>query len=82
MISQSVKTTSFKPSVYACCVQDPDGQVGYSGPMYVAIRSAKHNKSTEESHVKDFNRLLQTRVLQRLHIRLKKGSETSHFLIS
>ena len=48
------------PSVYACCLPDRDDQVGYSGPTYVAIRSAKHNKSCAESHIEDFNRLLTT----------------------
>ena len=27
------------PLVYACCVPDSDGQVGYTGPKYVVIRS-------------------------------------------
>ena len=34
--------------------------VGNSGSTYVAIRSTKHNKSMAESHVTDFNRILQT----------------------
>ena len=46
------------PSVYAACLHDKDGTVSYSGPTHVAIRSAKHNHSSAESHIADFNHLL------------------------
>ncbi len=46
------------PSVYAACLHDKDGTIGYSGPTHVAIRSAKHNHSSAESHIADFNHLL------------------------
>lgn len=50
------------PSVYACCVID-DTRMGepqavtYSGPTYIAIRSAKHSSSTSCTHSSDFERL-------------------------
>ena len=48
------------PSVYAACLPDKQipEQVGYSGPTFVSIRSAKHNKSSSESHRDDFNHLI------------------------
>jgi len=52
------------PSVYAGIEIKPSlvGQpeaVSYSGPTYIAIRSAKHSSSTAMSHAADFCRLLQ-----------------------
>ncbi|CAF1081493.1 unnamed protein product [Rotaria sordida] len=46
------------PSVYAGCLLSKDGDLGYSGPTYIAIRSAKHDLSTAESHTIDFDRLV------------------------
>ncbi|CAF0966810.1 unnamed protein product [Rotaria sp. Silwood1] len=46
------------PSVYAACFLSEDGDLGYSGPTYIAIRSAKHEISCAESHAKDFDRLV------------------------
>ncbi|CAF4032014.1 unnamed protein product [Rotaria sordida] len=46
------------PSVYAACLLSENGDLGYSGPTYVAIRSAKHDLSTAESHATDFDRLV------------------------
>ncbi|CAF0900718.1 unnamed protein product [Rotaria sordida] len=46
------------PSVYAACLLSQDGDVGHSGPTYIAIRSAKHDLSTAESHAIDFDRLM------------------------
>ncbi|CAF1359270.1 unnamed protein product [Adineta ricciae] len=46
------------PSVYAACLLSEDGDLGYSGPTYVAIRSAKHDLSSAESHGIDFDRLV------------------------
>lgn len=51
------------PSVYAICEIKPNEMgrpeaVTYSGPTYIAIRSAKHSSSTATSHADDFNRLL------------------------
>lgn len=51
------------PSVYAGIKID-SGKIGdpksvtYSGPTYIAIRSAKHSSSTASSHAFDFERLL------------------------
>ncbi|CAF3698963.1 unnamed protein product [Rotaria sordida] len=46
------------PSVYAACLLSEDGDLGYSGPTYIAIRSAKHDLSSAESHAIDFDRLI------------------------
>lgn len=50
------------PSVYACCVIEEDRMgepqaVSYSGPTYIAIRSAKYSSSTTCTHSADFERL-------------------------
>ena len=44
------------PSVYAACLMK-DGKVGFNGPTYMAIRSAKHDGSTAKTHAADFVRL-------------------------
>ncbi|CAF2752161.1 unnamed protein product [Rotaria sp. Silwood2] len=44
--------------VYAACLINNAGDVGYSGPTYIAIRSAKHDKSISANHRDDFNRLV------------------------
>ncbi|CAF1403975.1 unnamed protein product, partial [Rotaria magnacalcarata] len=46
------------PSVYAACLINNAGDVGYSGPTYIAIRSAKHDKSVSANHRDDFNHLV------------------------
>ncbi|CAF1478065.1 unnamed protein product [Rotaria sp. Silwood1] len=46
------------PSVYAACLLSEDGDLGYSGPTYIAIRSAKHEFSSAETHATDFDRLI------------------------
>ncbi|KAJ8682383.1 hypothetical protein QAD02_018175 [Eretmocerus hayati] len=52
------------PSVYAIIkieddtIGDPKS-VGYSGPTYIAIRSAKHSSSTAATHAFDFERLVE-----------------------
>lgn len=51
------------PSVYAG-IKIEDCKIGntkaltYSGPTYIAIRSAKHSSSTADSHAFDFQKLL------------------------
>ena len=52
------------PSVYAGCVikspsEHSEMSISYSGPMYIAIRSAKHDGSTSFTHGKDVDRLLE-----------------------
>ena len=44
------------PSVYAACHMK-DNKVSFSGPTYIALRSAKHDSSTANSHQYDFQRL-------------------------
>ena len=46
------------PSVYAGCVIK-ESKISFSGPIYIAIRSQKHDSSTAESHQRDFNRLVE-----------------------
>ncbi|CAF5180757.1 unnamed protein product, partial [Rotaria magnacalcarata] len=46
------------PSVYAACMMNDNNDVGYSGPTYIAIRSAKHDRSDANSHTCDFDRLV------------------------
>ncbi|UJR25996.1 hypothetical protein I4U23_007343 [Adineta vaga] len=46
------------PSVYAGCMMTENNDVGYSGPTYIAIRSAKHDRSDANSHTCDFDRLV------------------------
>ncbi|CAF4447621.1 unnamed protein product [Rotaria sp. Silwood2] len=46
------------PSVYAACLLSENGDLGCSGPTYVAIRSAKHDLSCADSHAIDFERLV------------------------
>ncbi|CAF5031344.1 unnamed protein product, partial [Rotaria sp. Silwood1] len=46
------------PSVYAACMMNENNDVGYSGPTYIAIRSAKHDRSDANSHACDFDRLV------------------------
>jgi hypothetical protein len=46
------------PSVYAGCLLSNDGDLGYCGPTYIAIRSAKHDLSSADSHATDFDRLV------------------------
>ncbi|CAF3364415.1 unnamed protein product [Rotaria socialis] len=46
------------PSVYAACMMNENSDVGYSGPTYIAVRSAKHDRSDATSHACDFDRLV------------------------
>jgi hypothetical protein len=54
------------PSVYAVCLLSEDGDLGYSGPTYIAIRSAKHDQSNAESHVTDFDRLVNLKEFEKV----------------
>ncbi|CAG7734862.1 unnamed protein product [Allacma fusca] len=47
------------PSVYAFLTFTSSGNLGYSGPTYIAIRSGKHDSSTAESHCRDFRQLME-----------------------
>lgn len=59
------------PTVYAGitiksnCMGDRKA-VGYSGPTYIAIRSAKHSSSTASTHAKDLEFLLSSPLFQSL----------------
>jgi hypothetical protein len=61
VIAASHKLT---PPVYAACVikapsRHAELAISYSGPMYIAIRSAKHDSSTAFTHGRDVDHLLQ-----------------------
>ena len=46
------------PSVNAICKIDEFGDVTYSGPTVISIRSGKHDSSSAFTHQKDFEKLL------------------------
>ena len=51
------------PSVYAACEikkrsNNSDHEISYSGPLYIAIRSGKHDSSTAYTHGRDFDHVL------------------------
>ena len=54
------------PSVYAACLLSEDGDLGYSGPTYVAIRSAKHDQSNADSHATDFHRFVDLKEFEKV----------------
>ena len=54
------------PSVYAACLLSEDGDLGYSGPTYIAIRSAKHDLSSAGSHAADFDRLVNLKEFEKI----------------
>ena len=47
-----------KSQTNAACLKKDDGKVGYSGPTFITIRSAKHDRSCEQSYMEDFNSLI------------------------
>ena len=60
-----VKASKHKltPSVYAACKIKASSarsapEISYSGPMYIAIRSLKHDSSTAFTHGRDFDHML------------------------
>ncbi|CAF0887164.1 unnamed protein product [Adineta ricciae] len=55
----------FTPCVYAASLIDETGLVGYVGPTYVTIRSAKHDRITHDSHLLDFDRLIQLKEFEK-----------------
>ena len=54
------------PSVYATCLLSEEGDIGYSGPTYIAIRSAKHDLSTADTHADDFDRLIKLKEFEKV----------------
>ncbi|CAF4807130.1 unnamed protein product [Rotaria sp. Silwood1] len=54
------------PSVYAACLLSEDGDLGYSGPTYIAVRSAKHDQSNADSHATDFDRLVNLKEFEKV----------------
>ena len=54
------------PSVYAACLKR-DGEVSYSGPKFISIRSGNHDTSCTETDSNDFEKMLQLEEFQDLH---------------
>ena len=57
------KKHKLTPSVYAGCAikkssSTSTAYISYSGPMYIAVRSGKHDSSTAFSHGQDFDKLI------------------------
>lgn len=52
-------------SIYAASAIDDTGLIGYAGPTYVSLRSAKHDRLTHESHAADFERLVQLKEFEK-----------------
>ena len=62
-------------SVYAASIIDETNLIGTAGPIYVSIRSAKHDRLTHESHSRDFDHLVQLKEFEnfsRHHLGLVK----------
>ena len=51
----NLNTCSLFSRVYAACVMDETGLIGFAGPTYISIRSAKHDQFTTESEDMDFD---------------------------
>jgi len=51
--------------VYASCVIDDTGRVGFQGPTYIAIRSAKHDRFTLDSEDVDFDCVVKLKEFER-----------------
>ncbi|CAG7734334.1 unnamed protein product, partial [Allacma fusca] len=47
------------PSVYAGMSFNSQGKMTYSGPIYIAVRSGKHDSSTAKSHAADIRQLFE-----------------------
>ncbi|CAF0991460.1 unnamed protein product [Didymodactylos carnosus] len=54
------------PSVYAACIINPEGDMSYMGPTYIAIRSAKHDQTDGKSHAVDFDRMVNLKEFDRV----------------
>ncbi|CAF1494249.1 unnamed protein product [Rotaria sordida] len=53
-----IKRTTLYYRVYAACSINSAGDVGYSGPTYIAIRLAKHDKTISANHRNGFSHLV------------------------
>jgi hypothetical protein len=54
------------PSVYAGLTFNKLGELSYSGPTYISVRSGKHDKSTAQSHSEDLRKLVNTESFREL----------------
>ncbi|CAF3134085.1 unnamed protein product [Rotaria socialis] len=59
------KKHQYAPCVYAASIIDDTGLIGYAGPTYISIRSAKHDRLTHETHSIDFDRLVQLKEFEK-----------------
>ena len=57
---------SLLSSIYAASIIDETGLISNAGPTYVAIRSAKHDRCTHETHEIDFDRLVQMKEFEKV----------------
>ena len=55
----------FISRVYASCVIDDTGLIGYAGPTYISIRSAKHDRFTTDSEDVDFDCVVKLKEFER-----------------
>jgi hypothetical protein len=44
---------------------DETGLIGYAGPTYISLRSAKHDRITHETHAIDFDRVVQLKEFEK-----------------
>ncbi|CAF1599177.1 unnamed protein product [Rotaria sp. Silwood1] len=64
-IPSITKHHQLTPCIYAASVIDDTGLIGYAGPTYVSIRSAKHDRLTHETHAIDIDRLMQLKEFEK-----------------
>ncbi|CAF2849835.1 unnamed protein product [Rotaria sp. Silwood2] len=62
----ATKHHQLTPCIYAASVIDDTGLIGYAGPTYVSLRSAKHDRLTHETHAIDIDRLIQLKEFEKL----------------
>ncbi|CAF1070651.1 unnamed protein product [Rotaria sp. Silwood1] len=54
-----------KPTVYASCIIDDTGLIGVSGPTYISIRSAKHDRFTVDYEDMDFDCMIKLKEFEK-----------------
>jgi len=64
LIPESVRH-QLKPTVYSSCLIDDAGSVTDSGPTYISIRSAKHDRVSIDCEEVDFDRVVKLKEFER-----------------
>ncbi|CAF0952093.1 unnamed protein product [Adineta ricciae] len=54
-----------KPIIYASCMIDNSGLVGFAGPTYISIRSAKYDRFSNENEDMDFDCVLKLKEFEK-----------------